>query len=643
MTGGRSLRDSSGRTVFFPPEAFLYFQLSSRRRIVSVMLVAMGLALAALLVAYGIATLKDWSFMAAVASCIAGFAAMFRYQKRVRPAQLAEDREQANALLTSLGSRLEFGRKLAVTQAGVEVGGEMVAWPAIHTIDAGIAEAMAKQLTLVLDATHGGRRVSFPLAGLTARPGVVYAVIKMLWMRQATAKNVADFLPRSTPRRISFTRTSSARGSMWRALAWLAAIAGLVASQQLLEAGQLAMGALSAGIAVAVSIFAMSRSMKADGRAAARVEERIDEMTSPAHASEELAIRRKPPWTWPIVITILFSAPAAIFLAMGDAEIATVFLFCAAVISLVAWLIAWWMGSGTIATLTGSGIVLPAGEIPWIDIASIDLFFVPKVGIGKVTLRLTRPRAATTLGERINSTLSRGASDREIVVSLARSDEPPAVVLELMTDRWRNALGAGRTAAAESAQLSRLMRESRTWAQFSPGEKRRSLRIGGIIIAIVVAGFYGLVADFRLSEPWFTASLVVSGVTTAVGAVMLIRASVFVSLRNQQGTPSYLAIFLILCVAGWMTIWGALGWALPDIHARALGTPSTADVRYDKRGHPSTEHCEYPLRVHLKDSPYRFCAAREAFASLPDEGKVRVELRETRFGVHIVGVSTIGD
>jgi hypothetical protein len=328
---------------------------------------------------------------------------------------------------------------------------------------------------------------------------------------------------------------------------------------------------------------------------------------------------------------------------MGDAEIATVFLFCAAVISLVAWLIAWWMGSGTIATLTTAGVVLPEGEIPWNDIASLDLFFVPKIGTGKVTLRLTRPRLPKTLGERINSTLSRGASDREIVVSLARSDEPPAVVVELMRDRWRNSLGAGRTAAAESAQLSRLMRASRTWGQFSAEEKRRSLRIGGIIVAIFVAGFYGLIAEFRLSERWFTTSLVLSGLLTAVGAIMLIRANVFVSLRNQQGTPSYIAVFLILCVAAWTVIWGTLGRALPDIHARTLGTPSTSDVRYDKRGRPSSEHCEYPFLLHLKDAPYRFCGAPGAFASLPDEGKVRVELRETWFGVHIVSVSTIGD
>jgi hypothetical protein len=90
-------------------------------------------------------------------------------------------------------------------------------------------------------------------------------------------------------------------------------------------------------------------------------------------------------------------------------------------------------------------------------------------------------------------------------------------------------------------------------------------------------------------------------------------------------------------------IWATLGRALPDVHARTWGTPSTSDVQYDKRGRPSSENCEYPLRIHLKDAPYRFCASPEAFASLPDEGKLGVELRETWFGVHIARVSTVED
>ncbi|MBC8028427.1 MAG: hypothetical protein H7Y89_20730 [Steroidobacteraceae bacterium] len=625
--------------MFHPPEAVLYLQLSSRRRIVSVVLVASGFALAALLVGYAIATQKNWGFMAAVASVVGGLAAMWSYQSRVRPAQIAENRERASTLFTSFRGRQEFGPKLAVTQEGIEVGGETLAWSAIHTIDAELAEAMAKRVTLVLDASHVKRRVSFSLAGSAEQPGVIYAVIKMLWMRHA--RNVADFLPRLGPRRIPFARTSSMKASLWSVFGVLTIFAGIFVTLQLLERGHLALGALAAVSAVAVFILAISLSTKADRRAAARVEERIDEMVTSGPATGEFAIRRKAPWTWPILITILFSTPAAIFLVMGDVEIATTFLFVSAVFSLVAWLIAWWMGSGTIATLTTSGVVLPAGEISWRDIASIDLFIVPKVETGRITLRLTRPRAPRTLGERINSSLSRGTSDREIVVSLARSEEAPAVVLELMRDRWRRALGDGRVAAAESAQLARMMRESRTWKQFSAEEKTRSLRIGGIILAILVMSIYGVHADFRMSERWFTLSLTLSGVLTAVGAFMLIRASVFVSLRNQQGTPSYIAVFLILCVLGWMVIWSALGRALPDVHARNWGEPSSPDVRYDKRRFRSTEHCEYPLGIHLNDNPYRFCAMPGAFASLPDEGKIRVELRESWFGVHIVSVSTI--
>jgi hypothetical protein len=643
MTNGKSLRDSSGRMAMLPPESVLYLQLSSRRRIVGMVLVAAGFALAALLVAYGVATQRNWCFVAAIASAVAGVVAMWRYQSSVRRAQVAEDRERATALLASFDGRLEFGPKLTVTREGVEVGDEILAWSTIQTIDAGVAEAMAKQVSLVLDGTHGKRRVSFSLAGLPERPAVIYAILKMLWMRQAKTKTVADFMPRLTPRRLPFLRTSSSAGTSWFVAGMVAILGGGFATLKLLEVGQLAFGALAAAAAVAAFFLSISRATKADWRAAARIDERIDEVASSAHATEEFVVRRKAPRTMPLLITILCAAPAVIFLAMGAAEIATMFLLFAGVVSLVTWLIAWWIGSGTIAKLTTSGVVLPSGEIPWDDIASIDLFIVPKVETGMITLRLTRPRAPRTLGQRINSTLSRGASDREIVFSLARSEEESPVILEIMRDRWRQALGAGRAAAAESAQLARMMRDSRTWKQFSPEEKRRSLRTGGIILAILVASVYAAITEFRLSERWFTMSLVLSGVVTAVGAVLLIRANVFVSLRNQQGTPSYLAVFLMLCVGAWITIWATLGRTLPDLHARAWGTPSTSDVSYDKRGRPPSENCEYPLRIHLKDGPHRFCAAREAFAKLPDEGKLRVELRETWFGVHIGRVSTVED
>jgi hypothetical protein len=643
MTQENPSRDVLGRTAFQPPEAVLYFQFSRRRRIVSAALVTVGFTLASLLIAYGGVTQKRWSLMAAVASAIAGFVAMWLYRRRVRPTQIAENRERANALFRSFDGRLELHRRLALTQEGVEIGGETVSWPSIHGIDASVADAMSKHVTLSLGAAHGTRRLSISLAGLAEQPGVAYAVMKMLWMRQVTAKNVAAIQRGPRSARIAFPRTSSTKATMWSVAGMLAIVAGFIATMHFVEDDRVALGALSAGIAIAVFLWTISRSTKADWLAAAQVEERIDELATAALSRAEFVIRRKAPRTWPIVITILFFAPAAIFFAMGDSEIAAVFLLFAAVISSVTWLIAWWMGSGTIATLTASGIALRTGEIAWDDIASIDVFIVPKVETGMLTLRLTRPRPPQTLGQRINSTLSRGTSDREIVVSLARSEEPPAVVLSLVRDRWRDALGPGRAAAAESAQLARMVRASRTWNQFSVEEKARSLKIGGVILAILVACVYGVSADFRMSERWFAASLAGSGFLTAVGAFKLIRANVFVSLRNQQGTPSYIAVFLMLCVAGWMVFWVVLGRSLPDLFARQWGTPSIPEVRYDKRRLRSEDDCHYPLSIYLPGDPYRFCVTPAAFASLPDEGKLRVELRETWFGVHIDGFETLGN
>ena len=643
MTNGRPPRDPRRATALQPPEAVLYLQLSRRRRVTSVLLAGGGLVLAILLVAYGVTTQKSWPLGAALAIAVAGFASMWWYQNRVRPLQTIEDKSRANALFDAFDGRLDLGR-LALTNGGVELDGKVFSWAQIHTIEATMADAMAKRATLVLDATHAKRRVALSLAGLPEMPGVVYSVMKMLWMRQVTAQNIAEFLPRLRPARFDVPRQTSGSGSLWVGIGMFAAVAGLFGALKFVENDLLLFALLSAVAGAGVAVWSVSRSKKADSDAAAHAEDRAADLQERG-AGTDVVIRRKPVRKWPTIITVLFILPAIVFFAMGDWPFATMFLMFGSTVSLIAWLIAWWLGSGTIATLTSTGIVLGRDEIPWSAISGMDLHFLPRIETGQLQIRLLHARAPRTAGERINSTLSGGRSDREIVVSLARSSEPAATVFAIAKNRWEAAIGERKARDLRIEEFRTREDAQRKWKDFSAEEKGRSLFAGVAIVAVAGFAVHGVAADFRVSDAWLGWSVALSTALTVWGCVALMRSGALISARNGPTTPSYLASFLLVSLIVGGTILMAIGRSWPDLATQAWGREVSREVSYDKTGFRDAKRCPFPLALHLdgESRTYRFCTQEAAFAALPAEGTLSVRLRETWFGVHIVSLSTIGN
>ncbi len=641
MMLGNPLRDWRRGPVFHPPEAVLYLQLSPRRRGVGALFLGAGLGLAAALVAYGMATQNAWALGAALASAIAGFVAMWRYQSSVRAAQIVEDRARATTLFDAFDGRFDLGR-VALTQAGVELDGESFSWASIYQIESTVADAMSKHVTLVLDAAHANRRISLSLAGLPELPGVAYAVVKMLWMRQITARNVAELLPRMRVRPSDLSPTRSAKGTLWMVFGLLAGVAGLGATVKLLESPRPWLAALSAGAGLALFFWAISQSTKANWRETARQQDRSAELETTHSATEDFVVRRRSVTRWPTIISLLCAAPVLIFCGMREWEMAIAFLMFASIVLLITWTIAWLLGSGVIATLTPTGIVLRGREISWHDIASLDLHFLPRIETGQLVIRLARPIEPRTLRERLSSSLSAGHSDQEIGVSLARSKEPPGAVLHLAQLRWERAIGTRRVDAAHVRQVAEQVHETRTWKQFSAAEKARFLWVGAGMFALLGFAVHGAYADFRASTAWYIASLVLSAGLSVWGCVATLRSRTWVRTRNRQGTPRYIALFFLVSLTLGVSIWSTIGQSWPDLATRKFGREVMRDVPYDKSGYRGRGKCPFPLDPRLDESwPYRFCANEAAYASLPAAGTLRLELRQSWFGVHIVSVSTI--
>ena len=645
MTAGSPGAPAFERRVLHPPEAVLYLQLSMRRRVVSALLAVAGGAAAAAFAGYGLATQKMWPMGAALAGAVAGLLLLMLYQRRERPLQIQENRNRAKALVDSFADRLELRRGLALTREGIEVGAETVTWQSIASIDASLAQALSKRLVLVLDKARLDRSIPLSLAGLAEQPGVAYAVTKMLWMRYAKPLEAGRSSRPAFTRPLVAVRTRSGLGTLLAAIGGIGVAGGIAGSFPLFHGGHPWLGVMSVGIGIAVLFGASALAGRADWRKAERDQERADALEATDRATREsFELRRKKSRVWPTIITALFVAPALIFFALGDVIIAQVFLLFSFAVSLIAWSAAWWLGRGTIATLTSTGIVIGGEEIPWQDVSTIDLTIVPKAETGLLVLALSRPRIARTAGQRINSWLSRGMSDREIVVSLARSVEEPAVVRQLVESRWQDAIGQQRAAAARHRQLAETLREGRTWSQFSRAEKSRSLKAAFAIFAVLGLTLFGISTDFEVSDRWSDLSLGAACVLTIAGVLKLVRSRVFVSLRNRQGTATYIVLFLLLSSMVCVMFWSIIGLALPDMFTRAFGRTEAVVVSYDKHRFRGTDACPYPIGLNLHaDRPYRFCAAPDEFVALPEHGTVRLDLRSSRFGVHIVDVSTIGN
>lgn len=432
---------------------------------------------------------------------------------------------------------------------------------------------------------------------------------------------------------------------MWLALGLLAVLVGIAGAMPLWYGAYRWAAVVSIGAGIALLFGAVRLAARDSPRQHAREERRLDTLEKAGAGSMgEYEIRRGRVTRWPTIITILFGVPPLIFLAINDWQFAATFLVFSAMVSLVAWIVAWSLGAGVIATLTPSGIAIRGEEISWQEIASLDLHFLPHIETGQLVIRLLQPRAPRTFAARLSAWLSAGVSDSEIVVSLARSKEPAGVVFHLAQMRWESAIGSRRAHDALERERDERAREARTWRRFTAAEKMRTVWIAAGMFVLFGFAIHGVHADFRVSGTWLAVSLPLAAAIGVWGAVALLRSRLLLRTRSGQGAPNYIALFCIISVSFGAMIGSTFARSWPDLLTRSAGREAARDVPYDKSGYRGEKGCRHPLSLRLDTGrPHRWCTQPAAFAALPDEGTLRVELRQSWLGVHIVRVSTLED
>jgi hypothetical protein len=437
--------------------------------------------------------------------------------------------------------------------------------------------------------------------------------------------------------------TTSAVGTLWSVLALAGVLAGVFIVAWLANGPRPWLAVIAAALGLGWLFFAISRAARSSLKQHSRNEARVEALEAGATALGEFEIERKAGLVWPSILTLLFAAPAAIFFLMGKGPRGMIFLLLGLVISSIAWLVAWWAGRGVIATLTSNGIKVRGEEIAWSGVESLDVSFLPRIETGQLVIRLKYPQTPHTMRARIDSSLSAGESDRQIVLSLARARENPAVIFELAQSRWKNAVGERRAQAAQDERFAEAVRANRKFGQLLPAEKRQSTITTVAILTPLLFAVHGMYAEFIPSRTWLLTSIVIAAVLAVWGSLAIIRARKNLPHHGTAGTPSFLALFL-----GFTMLIGTMAGlcfakSLPDILTRHIGSLETRLVDSQKLPHRDNRGCD-KIRLYFDDGDtHTYCASSSQYANLPKAGKLRIELRKSWFGIHIASLSTIGN
>lgn len=332
---------------------------------------------------------------------------------------------------------------------------------------------------------------------------------------------------------------------------------------------------------------------------------------------------------------------AAIFLAaaigayLGGKEFLTIFAIAGVPILLIAYAVGLYRSGRWIASFDLSGIRLPGAEIPWSNVADVDLRREIRGDAQFLAITLAQPRIASGWLERLNSSLSRGASDREVNLLLAHADQDPELVRDTAEGLWRKATGDGRIDAAHRARFAELRKQTQRFRDLSVAARFRQVKVLVIFFLAMGLAMHGVIADFRSSDGWSKSSGWLSAAALAVSLILLIRARGLASLRNQRSTMSYATYFAFAFVILWGITWLAIGRSLPDLYTRIAGEPRsiTADLQLRDGG----RKCRHEIRGAYFQGrfPGRYCASAAEAQPLPRSGIMRLQVRESWFGTHI--------
>ncbi len=170
---------------------------------------------------------------------------------------------------------------------------------------------------------------------------------------------------------------------------------------------------------------------------------------------------------------------------------------------------------------------------------------------------------------------------------------------------------------------------------------QRSRLIEASIVMVFGFSIHGAIADFCATDMWTLVSFVLAFPVTIAAYVALLYAPPPFGLRDARDVLSHAsAIILLLLFVGGGS-WSVIGKSWPDLLTRAWGSETTRDVRLDKRKVRAGKFCSYPLTLHVdRARSFRYCAGRALYDGLPDYGTAHAAVRESRFGVHIVSLTS---
>ncbi len=354
-----------------------------------------------------------------------------------------------------------------------------------------------------------------------------------------------------------------------------------------------------------------------------------------------LEIRRATRWFLPATLTVLFCA------AFGGAALLadTAFVILVAALALpvlgVAWAVARRRSGQLVAILDSAGLTLPEERISWADVAHIDLDYEPRSRVPFLTIALTKPLPQRGWMDRINSTLSRGASDREMIVRLHGVREDPKLLHEIVQELWRESAGDARVHAARAAQFQKAVAATTRFRDLPKRERVRQIKAVSWIAVIFVFAAHGIVADFLASDAWSRVSGWIAAGFTALGLWLLLRGPGLASLRRGPSSVSYLSMFVIAFSILVLLSWTIVGRSLPDLYTRLAGQQreitAPLTLKYGAR------KCRHEIRGAFFNGrfPGRYCAKPAEAAALPRQGPMSIRVRETWFGTHIEGIGPV--
>lgn len=419
----------------------------------------------------------------------------------------------------------------------------------------------------------------------------------------------------------------------------------------LVAAGAIAYAVVNGHIWVAIPIFLaaigivmlLQRWSMKSSLALVRRDLRRQEIEPEVHTTAiPVEIRRTANKGLPATLTAIFGAALGAALVFADRGFVVLIAIFAIPTLGVAWGMAWRRSGQFVARLDFTSLVLPRAKIPWANVARIDFGYESRAEIPYLTIRVIEPLPSRGWMDRLNSSLSRGAADREIIVRLHHVREDPELLHEIAEQLWRGAAGDTLIDVARVAQLHEAVAATRRFRDLPKSERWYQIGIFLWVVVILALAAYGAAANFQASDVWSRTSGWIAAGLTGLGLWLLLRGPGLASLRRGGGSVSYLAMFAVVFALLAVLCWSIVGRSLPDLATLAFGEPREMTWTLTKDSRTSSRKCRKLIGASISNSgSFRYCASAAEYAALPASGPMRLFTRVSWFGVHVDRIEPI--